>query len=196
MPVREEQGKWRGCGLDSTRCLAKCVHYHLSRQTNRQTDWRLTLDTHTEERRRLADGSTWAGIDPQLTSHNAFLSASSCLNNIRAGAETTPTPVLLAGLQNELAHLWQPFWGHRQPPGSAHLPRLDLSYIPNELGVAFRAANGSWRWLFASSQQPPSPVAVLPILLQVCHFPGPPLRPPPPPCYIYERSRKKMHIYA
>lgn len=37
-----------------------------------------------------------------------------------------------------------------------HLPWLDFPYIPNELGVAFRAANGSCRWLFASSAAAPS----------------------------------------
>lgn len=59
-----------------------------------------------------------------------------------------------------------------------HLPWLDFPYIPNELGVAFRAANGSCRWLFASSAaaSPPlpppcymsaiSPAPLLPFLLQ------------------------------
>lgn len=37
-----------------------------------------------------------------------------------------------------------------------HLPWLDFPYIPNELGVAFRAANGSCLWLFASSAAAPS----------------------------------------
>lgn len=62
----------------------------------------------------------------------------------------------------------------------SHLPWLDFPYIPNELGVAFRAANGSCRWLFASSAAvalPPSccsavtclpfaPAPLLPFLLQ------------------------------
>lgn len=62
-----------------------------------------------------------------------------------------------------------------------HLPWLDFPYIPNELGVAFRAANGSCRWLFASSAAAPSlrpssssavtclpfaPAPLLPFLLQ------------------------------
>lgn len=93
--------------------------------------------------------------------------------------------MLLAGLQNELAHLWQPFWGGAASSSSSspQLPRLDFPYIPNELGVAFRAANGSWRWMFASSAASPA----LPILLQVCHLPRLSLLPASPTGYIYER---------
>lgn len=94
------------CTAAAACCLlpaSKCVHYHLSVQGRRRqpSDIRYTY-TYIQL-------STSCPTTPQLTSHNAFLSASSCLNNIR-GRQQSATPPPLA-MTNKMS--WHIYGSHK-----------------------------------------------------------------------------------